>query len=523
MHHSLILNCHTFWHSRPGGSYRIASFLREQGWDSEVLEWAPYWTQEELREFARQRITKKTVFLGFSCFFCYWDDNLENFAAWVKQEYPHVKIILGMMGKPRIESNACDYFVYGFGENALLAIIASLVGNTPGTGIKLDPNYLLRGKKVVNANDFYPSFPMKSLMIKYEDRDYLRPSDWLTVEFSRGCMFECLYCNFPVLGVKGDYTRDADDYVEQLQDAYDRFGITNYYVSDETFNDRTDKIIKFADATEKLSFRPFMSGFMRADLLVSREQDWEHLTRLGMLGHFYGVESFNHPTAKLIGKGMHPDKLKEGLLKAKDYFLTTDRKLYRGLIALMVGLPKETKESIEQTAAWIKKYWQDQYVDFTPLEIPIDEFVDKPSKLSKDWVKWGYQENTEKLKKMKGEHIMVMHSVKNLNWKNEHMDLDWARKYSAKFYATPEVKNMKLHNFNLHWGSAVGAETIEQVLDLNQSSLFDRLDQRFIDRLYDYKSKKLSTPIESLTPMDKSSLMFNQTYGYDEFYGFTDE
>ena len=475
MNHSLIFNCHTNWHSRPGGSYRIAHLLREQGWDSEVLEWAPYWSQEELREFAKQRITKNTIFLGFSCFANYWDDNLENFAAWAKKEYPHIKIILGMMGRPRIESNACDYFVFGFGENALLAIIASLTGNTPGSGIRLDPGYLARGKKAVNANDYYPAFPMKSLMIKYEDRDYILPSDWLAVEFSRGCIFECLYCNFPVLGVKGDYSRDADDYIEQLQDAYDRFGVTNYYVSDETFNDRTDKIIKFADATEKLSFRPFLSGFIRADLMVSREQDWDHLIRMGMLGHFYGVETFNHPTAKLIGKGMHPDKLKDGLLKAKDYFLTHDRKLYRGIIALMVGLPKETKETLEETANWIRQNWSDQFADFTPLEIPIDEYADKPSKLSKDWAKWGYEPNTEKLKRLKSEFVMVMHSVKNLNWKNEHMDLAWARKFASGFFKCPEAQQMTNHNFQLHWGSALGANTIEEVLKLKFFELFGKV------------------------------------------------
>ena len=39
-----------------------------------------------------------------------------------------------------------------------------------------------------------------------------------------------------------------------------------------------------------------------------------------MFGHFYGIESFNHKSAKAIGKGMHPDKVKQGLIDVKNYF-----------------------------------------------------------------------------------------------------------------------------------------------------------------------------------------------------------
>lgn len=500
MNHCLIFSCHTIWHRRPGGAYRIASYLREHDWDAEVLEWAPYFTQEELREFARSRITNKTIFLGFSCFFGHWDPNLEEFAQWVKDTYPHVKIVLGMSNKPRMVSPATDYFVYGFGEHAIIALAQSFTGNTPSGGIKLDPMFLARGKKVIPANDFYPAFPMKSLMIKYEDRDYIQPTDWLTVEFARGCMFECLYCNFPVLGVKGDYTRDADDYVRQLQDAYDRFGVTNYYVSDETFNDRHEKVIKFADATEQLSFRPFMSGFIRADLMVSREQDWEPLSRLGLVGHFYGVETFNHASAKKIGKGMHPDKLKEGLLKARQYFKTHDRKLYRGLIALMVGLPHETKESISDAANWLRENWRGEAVDFTPLEIPIDEYTDKLSKLGKDWRKWGYQDADQEINNINREWVMVNHSINNLNWKNEHMDLNWARDFAVDFYNKENpTRSWGLHNFLLDSGTAFGINDLSKLLEMPQVDIVPSQDKIFFKNLLVYKSKKLNASVEQLT------------------------
>ena len=115
-------------------------------------------------------------------------------------------------------------------------------------------------------------------MIKYEDRDFIKSTEWLTIEFARGCIFKCPYCTFPILGVKFDPSRDSEDAYTQLQDAYDRYGVTNYFVSDETFNDKPEKIAKFADMAERLSFNPWYSGFIRADLMVSRgQEEWVNL------------------------------------------------------------------------------------------------------------------------------------------------------------------------------------------------------------------------------------------------------
>jgi radical SAM superfamily enzyme YgiQ (UPF0313 family) len=151
-----------------------------------------------------------------------------------------------------------------------------------------------------------------------------------------------------VLGVKGDYTRDAEDLREQLQLAHDQFGTTNYLVADETFNDSTEKITKFANAVEQLSFKPYFSGFIRPDLLVSRKQDREELLRMGFLGHYYGVETFNQVSAKAIGKGMNPERLKTGLVDLKNYFIENSDNKYRGSIGMIIGLPGETESKLDE-------------------------------------------------------------------------------------------------------------------------------------------------------------------------------
>ena len=55
MHHALIFNCHVLDVQRTSGAYRIASFLREEGWDVEVIEWATLWHPLHLMELVKSR------------------------------------------------------------------------------------------------------------------------------------------------------------------------------------------------------------------------------------------------------------------------------------------------------------------------------------------------------------------------------------------------------------------------------------------------------------------------------------
>lgn len=482
MNHALIFNIHFMPYNRPAGPYRIASFLREEGWDVEVIEYATFWSLDELKELARSRVNNDTIFIGFSTFFSSWNDSIEDFTKWLKEKYPNINLILGTQSKPRVEANYIDYFVTGYGEHAILALCKSFVSNSE---IILDSRY---DKKVVSANVNYQAFPMKSLMIKYEDRDYIKPTEWLNLEISRGCKFKCLFCNFPVLGVRGDYTRDADDLYIQLMDTYDRFGITNYYITDETFNDSTYKLEKFAKVIDKIPFDPWFTAFIRADILEARRGDWELLLRLGILGHFYGVESFNPETTKAIGKG-NPDKVKEGILEARKYFKTHGRQLYRGAISLIAGLPYETKQSLTDTFHWLKNNWQGESFIAWALEIPLTYQEDILSRLSLDYPKYGYKISNVDT----SSSPMSDHTVSKINWEND----EWTYNECKDFLAELQKDTLGDSDFRLDPFLINGYLPINELLDLTSSpETFDRIGDMFINQrntvIKEYIHKKLS-------------------------------
>jgi radical SAM superfamily enzyme YgiQ (UPF0313 family) len=441
---------------RSLGSHRIATLLRQNDWDVEVVDFGGYWTLEEFQQLMLQRVNENFKFIGISGVFLNTDNTpLDRFVRWCKSKYPQIKIILGAPQRYMFDNKNIDYNINGFGENAILVLLKYLFSNGPPPAFTMN----LNSGKNISENEYYPAYPLKSLMVKYEDRDFILPDEWLGVETSRGCAFSCSFCNFPVLGVKGDYTRDAEDFRIQMVDAYDRFGVSHYYISDETFNDRTEKITKFADVVQSLPFDTYFSGFIRADLLISRKQDREELLRMNFLGQFYGIETFNHAAGKAVGKGMNTDKLKQGLIDVKNYFKGYKQHHYRGYISLIAGLPHETVSSLYETRDWLWNNWQGQGFSMFQLEIPVSEYLTS-SKISKDWAKYGYT-NAEADISMSNDRLMVSHD--NLIWKNEHMTIKDAESISKEIEGIRDIGDFYIDNFSL---ARTGAGTLEDRLKL---------------------------------------------------------
>lgn len=478
---------------RSTGSHRIATFLREEGWDVEVIDFAAHWPLQYLKELVKSRVTTQTKFFGFSSFFNSWNETLTEFTTWIKTHYPHIKIILGGQGiaMTKAPSKNIDFWIDSFGEMAILEVVKSIVGNT-STNLKFDFEHF-GDKKLIKSITSYPAFPMKSYKNLLEKRDFLKSYEWLTTEFSRGCKFSCSFCNFPILGVKGDYSRSQEDFELEMRHNYDNFGIKNYYIADETFNDSTEKIIKFADVVDKLNFKPYFSGFIRGDLLITHKESWEHLVRLGMGGQFYGIETFNHKSAKAVKKGMHPDKVKEGLLQLKKYF--SDRLFYRGAISLIVGLPFETIQSLVESRNWLEDNWYDQHFDAWPLaiaDIKVGDNFTNLSEFSKNLLKYGlrelknYDEHIKLLEKngQKFNIDLLPASDSRFKWEHDTMNEVQANLITQKMLQIPS--SQVLSNFTLGMVPFLLGRELTNMSEVNNFThdVFD--SQLFFDRSHQF-------------------------------------
>ena len=178
---------------------------------------------------------------------------------------------------------------------------------------------------------------MPEAAVKYEERDYIQPDEVLTIELARGCKFQCKFCSFTVLGVKDDYSRCAESLDAELRENYEKWGVTMYTVSDETINDRPEKLKKIAEISRNLPFELNLMGFMRGDLLVANPDTWQDIWDMGLWSHFYGIETLNDQAGKYVGKGMKSERIKEGLVAAREWFQHPSRGLYKSTIAFILG------------------------------------------------------------------------------------------------------------------------------------------------------------------------------------------
>jgi hypothetical protein len=182
----------------------------------------------------------------------------------------------------------------------------------------------------------------------------------------------------------------------------------------------------------------------------------------------------NWASAKSIGKGMHPEKLREGLLEVKKYFQEKTG-MYRGHISLIAGLPHETKETLQQTIDWCCEHWKGEGAEMWPLEIPIDETMDVPSLLTTKWQEYGYRKRSDTLIKTVGgdqfhEIGNIAHVDQNLDWENDHLDYRQTVKLCEDWSKQLAESQMGLGAFALQEMSY--AMTLEETLKLRTGQLY---------------------------------------------------
>ncbi len=509
MNHVLIFSLTGKRWERVLWPHRVATFLRMNDWDAEVVDFTAFWKLDELQEFVRSRASNKTVMFCFgTAFLNPWSPYLNDFITWLKQEYPDVPIVVGGNNAMVTPAVHVDYWVDSYGENAILALCKHLIG-TLGETLKTD--ITIPSKKVIRGLHHYPSAPLDNYLVDYEDRDFMMPWECPQIETARGCMFSCSYCNFPIIGQAKDVSVSKEEFKRQMQTGYEKWGIVNWRVMDETFNDRPEKLQKYAEAVDELGYNPWICGFARGDLVVKHREHWDTYIRLGFLGHSMGIETFNKEAGKLVRKGMDPDKLQQGLLDFQDYTDIHAPRRYRANIQMICGIPGESVESWNQSLEWLNTHWLRQSASAHILEVPdYDETLTNQSRFTKELVSNGLvkleaRQNPgyEVSKDSSGNVIFKsttprgggVGSTRNdvVIWK--HNDMDWyqAESLVQEFYSDNGFIGLRGCNPFLSDRLFAYHQTnkYEDIYDYRISDI-DTDDQKFKDLVQSYIDKKLS-------------------------------
>jgi len=315
------------------GAYRVASELKKQGYDAVVIDYIQYMSTEEIINAISKVLTKDTLWLGYSSTFLLLKksdgspltplekmyqttpyDQITAIYDYVKTN-SKAKIVFGGSFSLLAQADPeVDYYILGYGDVSTVDLTHYLAGKKDK--IEHCEQKDINGvKSIVIDSGKYPDPAMDTLQTFWHDDSVnLLPGEGVPVEFARGCIFKCKFCSYPLLGKKkGTYIRDMAEVRDELLQLWEVRGTEHFYITDDTFNDDNDKMEEFHKLFTSLPFKPKFSCFLRLDLIDRFPHQADLLLEAGLIGNFFGIESFNLKSARAIGKGLHPDRVKERL------------------------------------------------------------------------------------------------------------------------------------------------------------------------------------------------------------------
>jgi radical SAM superfamily enzyme YgiQ (UPF0313 family) len=383
------------------GPYVLKHCLKKRGYTCQVIDYCQYYTADELVNTIEQFVNDSTVCLAMSSTFWSRLSALKTFThargtnnmpadlysavQTIKQRYPGLKITVG---GPNVRNandiEFLDCIITGEAEDLFPELVDYWLGRGP------EPQ-----RQTIDGVDYYGQCITKTYDISlcdfaWDDNDCIVEGETLPMETARGCIFSCKFCAYPHLGKKKfDYLR-SNDYIRQhLQDNYNKFGVSNYYIVDDTFNDSEYKIDSFVEITKGLPFKIGYVCYTRADLLWSFEGMAEKMLASGLKGTFIGLESLHPRTSQIVGKGWSGRHAKTYIPNLVHDLWQDSVKVQLGLI---VGLPHEDQTSLEHTRQWANDH--DLNAIYIPLSLTKDvQDRDYTSVFEKNAEKYGYRFN----------------------------------------------------------------------------------------------------------------------------------
>jgi len=103
------ITCH-----RGSGAHKIATHLRNHGYNIETVDYCLSWTQEELELLLDKLISKDTLFLGIGSNLFLDRSHFDNNIRWFKNKYPKIAVILGGNQTLSRSTPGVDYYVEGY-------------------------------------------------------------------------------------------------------------------------------------------------------------------------------------------------------------------------------------------------------------------------------------------------------------------------------------------------------------------------------------------------------------------------
>ena len=253
---------------------------------------------------------------------------------------PHVSIY----PEETITFPEVDYIVRGEGEVTFTELLQNIddknrLRNISGLVFKDNGGIVNTGlRDFIKDLDALP-YPARHLTPYQKYRSLLAKESYITTMItSRGCPFQCTYCNRPYMG-KSCRTRSANNVLDEMEECL-KMGINEIAIYDDTFTVNRQRTLDICDGILSRGLKIRWDMRTRVDVINK-----ELLTRLKEAGCeriHYGIEAGTPEILKALKKGTTLEQIRNAIRWSKEAGIST-------LAYFMLGSPGETREQIIET------------------------------------------------------------------------------------------------------------------------------------------------------------------------------
>ena len=264
-----------------------------------------------------------------------------------------------------------DHVVLGEGEIVFERLLNALAAGAALDGIgslgfKRDGKAVIdREFKFIEDLDALP-FPAVDLIEAERYFSVLsKGAHTMVMMSSRGCPFNCIYCDRPHLGRKFR-ARSPVNVVDEMELYSTRYGIDDIKFFDDTFTVKRQRVVDICDEIKRRNLKLTWSVRARVNSV-----DYELLKTMkgaGLTSISFGIESGNQRILNNLQKGITLEQVIDAVSSCRRLGIET-------LGDFIIGNPGEKKEEIKETIRFARRLKLD-YAQFTSDDaIPVNAAV----------------------------------------------------------------------------------------------------------------------------------------------------
>ena len=342
----------------------LAGYVEQSGFRVDVVDVkspvnAGYTERERERVFhetVEKAVASGAPFIGLSAFT--EDYGLVSKLAREIKKKSGSKIIVGGIHATiapqdyfAFEDSPFDIAVVGDGEAPLTELIKAEKSGADsweeihGLVFRKDKDIVrTSSQSVLPSLDDIPIHPYHKLDMNF----YLQPQQFLLrsiylsgvhIFTARGCPYNCTFCANSRKKVR---FRPLDSVIEELKFLKENYQIDGFYIHDDTFTIKSDRVIKFCEKLMNLNYR-FAWG-MEGRVNQFPDNVFRALKKSGCIQIDFGVESGSQDSLNRMKKGITVKDTEEVFRRCRAENIRT-------YANVLINTPEETEEDVRKTTA----------------------------------------------------------------------------------------------------------------------------------------------------------------------------